>query len=178
MAYNKANDLPDIQNDVLTSDTSANSKISKLNQLKTSAKRITKAINELNDKLGAAQESAASATTEAAAAKDEVVGMKTEVQNMVTEIVTKKITEVVVSNGIQNDEFACENNQTVFSLTKTPADKNNILFYINGIKYPKTDYCYHEDSNTIEWLNAVKNDQRPNAFSLKDTDSVSAIYMS
>ena len=49
MAYDKTTDLESIQADVLTTDLSTNTKISKLKQLKTDTKVITKAINSLNE---------------------------------------------------------------------------------------------------------------------------------
>ncbi len=61
MAYNKSEDLESIQADVLTTDTTDNTKISKLKQLKTDTKVPTKAINALNEQLGNAQESASDA---------------------------------------------------------------------------------------------------------------------
>ena len=54
MAYDKSTDLSSIQADVLTTSLAANANISKLNQLKTTQKTITKAINELKGNLSQA----------------------------------------------------------------------------------------------------------------------------
>ena len=54
MAYDKSTDLTSIQADVLTTSLEANAKINKLNQLKTTQKSITKAINELKGNLSQA----------------------------------------------------------------------------------------------------------------------------
>jgi hypothetical protein len=177
MAYDKTTDLIQIQADVLGTSLASNSKITGLNKLKTSAQVVLRSINEINNKLESALNKTDQATAAATEANESVAGVKNEVQTMVTEIVTQKMTEVV-SGGIQNDEFVCEDNQTVFHLTKTPIDKENILFYINGVKYAKADYRYHEEDNTIEWLSVVQNEQHSHAFSIKSTDSVSAVYMS
>ncbi len=177
MAYDKTNDLFSIQNDVLTTLLTNNTKISKLNGLKTDNKTIVKAINELLGKLTTAIEQVTTATQQANEAKGSITEIKNEVQSMVTETIAQN-TAGAVSGSIQNDEFVCEDNQTVFHLAKTPIDKENILFYINGIKYAKADYCYHEEDNTIEWLSVVKNEQHPHAFSIKATDNISAVYVS
>jgi hypothetical protein len=177
MAYDKTNDLFPIQNDVLTTLLTNNTKISKLNGLKTDSKSIVKAINELLGKLTTAIEQVTTATQQANEAKGSVAEVKTEVQTMVTEIATQKMTEVV-SGGIQNDEFACEDNQTVFKLSKAPVDKDNILLYVNGVKYRKADYRYDESANTVEWVNTDIDENHPHPFYLKSTDAVSAVYMS
>ncbi len=177
MAYDKTNDLFPIQNDVLTTLLTNNTKISKLNGLKTDGKSIVKAINELLSKLNTALSQVTTASQQANEAKNGVAGVKTEVQTMVTEIVTQKMTEIV-SGGIQNDEFYCEDNQTVFALSKTPADKDNILFYVNGVKYTKEDYRYNEADNTVKWLNSAADEKHPHPFVLKTTDVASVVYIS
>jgi len=174
MAYDKTNDLFPIQNDVLTTLLTNNTKISKLNGLKTDGKYIVKAINELLGKLNTALSQVTTASQEANEAKDGVAGVKTEVQTMVTEIVTQKMTEIV-SGGIQNDEFACEDNQTVFALSKTPADKDNILFYVNGVKYLRSDWEYDEVKNEAKWLNTA---QATKGFVISKADAVSIVYIS
>jgi len=173
MAYDKTNDLFPIQNDVLTTLLTNNTKISKLNGLKTDGKSIVKAINELLGKLNTALSQVTTASQEANEAKDGVAGVKTEVQTMVTEIVTQKMTEIV-SGGIQNDEFACEDNQTVFALSKTPADKDNILFYVNGVKYLRSDWEYDEVKNEAKWLNTA---QATKGFVISKADAVSIVYI-
>ena len=177
MAYDKTNDLFSIQNDVLTTLLTNNTKISKLNGLKTDGKSVVKAINELLSKLNTVLSQVTTASQDANEAKDGIAGVKTEVQTMVTEIVTQKMTEIV-SGGIQNDEFACEDNQTAFRLSKAPIDKDNILFYINGVKYRKADYRYDESTNIVEWVNTDIDENHPHPFCLKNTDAVSAVYMS
>ena len=47
MSYDSSTDLKQIQKDVLTTDLTANTLISRASQLKTQSPRITKAINEL-----------------------------------------------------------------------------------------------------------------------------------
>lgn len=61
MSYNKSEDLESIQADVLGTDTSSNTKLPKLKQLKTETKIPTKAINALNDQLGNATANASDA---------------------------------------------------------------------------------------------------------------------
>lgn len=179
MAYDKSTDLVQIQADVLGTSLASNSKITGLNKLKTSAQVVLRAINEINNKLESALNKTDQATAAATEAKENVAGVKDEVQTMITEVVTKTIKEtVVVGGGIQNDEFYCEDNQTVFTLSKTPADKDNILFYVNGVKYTKEDYRYNEADNTVEWLNSVADEKHPHPFALKVTDVVSVVYMS
>ena len=181
MAYDKSTDLNDIQKDVLTTALTNNSKISKINQLGTTAKTIIKAINELNGFLGTATDQANSATATANEAKESIEITKAELQETIKTVVK----EVIVTEGVaasinynlQSDEFACQNGQTVFALSKVPADKGDILFYVNGIKYMKTDYQYDKSSNTVQWLNAENDDSHPNAFVLKSTDYVSIVYM-
>ena len=173
MAYDKTNDLFPIQNDVLTTLLTNNTNISKLNGLKTDGKSIVKAINELLSKLNTAISQVTTASQEANEAKDGVAGVKTEVQTMVTKIVTQKMTEIV-SGGIQNDEFACEDNQTVFTLSKTPADVDNILFYVNGVKYLRSDWEYDEVRNEAKWLNTA---QATKGFTISKTDTVSIVYI-
>ena len=173
MAYDKTNDLFSIQNDVLTTLLTNNTKISKLNGLKTDGKSVVKAINELLGKLNTAISQVTTASQDANEAKDGVAGVKTEVQTMVTEIVTQKMTEIV-SGGIQNDEFTCEDNQTVFALSKTPADVNNILFYVNGVKYLRSDWEYDEVKNEAKWLNTA---QATKGFTISKADAVSIVYI-
>ncbi len=74
MAYDKTNDFQDIQADVLGTDTSTNTKLSKLKQLKTENKVPTKAINALNDQLSNAQASASDAL-------QRVVSVETAIRN-------------------------------------------------------------------------------------------------
>lgn len=83
MAYDKVNDLPDIQSDVLTSDLSGNTKISKFKQLKTNEKVVTKAINTLNDQLN-------NVTKSADQASQEVINMKTSNNDIVDAINSMK----------------------------------------------------------------------------------------
>lgn len=177
MAYDKSTDLIQIQADVLGTSLASNSKITGLNKLKTSAQIVLRSINEINNKLESALNKTDQATATATEAKENVAGVKNEVQTMVTEIVTQKMTEVV-SGGIQNDEFVCEDNQTVFKLSNAPVDKDNIMFYVNGVKYRKADYRYDESANTVEWINTDVDENHPHPFCLKSTDAVSAVYMS
>lgn len=76
MAYNKTEDLESIQADVLTTDTTDNTKIAKLKQLKTDTKVPTKAINALNEQLGNAQESASDALQRVVAVEAELTALK------------------------------------------------------------------------------------------------------
>ena len=69
MAYDKTTDLESVQADVLTTDMTSNTKVSKLKQLKTESKVPTKAINALNEQLNNAQASASDALVNAADAK-------------------------------------------------------------------------------------------------------------
>ncbi len=80
MAYDKTNDLNDIQADVLTTDTTDNPNISKLKQLKTDTKVPTKAINATYEQLGNAQASAADALQQVTEVKADVA----EVQENIT----------------------------------------------------------------------------------------------
>ena len=179
MAYDKSTDLEQIQADALGTSLASNSKITGLNKLKTSAQVVLRAINEINNKLASALTKTDQATATATEAKESVAGVKDEVQTMITEVVTKTIKEtVVVGGGIQNDEFYCEDNQTVFTLSKTPVDKDNILFYVNGVKYTKADHRYDEANNSVEWLNVTADEKHTHPFYLKTTDIVSVVYMS
>jgi len=177
MAYDKATDLEQIQADVLSTSLANNSKITGLNKLKTNVQIVLRAINEINTKLQSVLKKADQATETATEAKENVAGVKEEAKTLVQEIITQKMTEIV-SGGIQNDEFYCEDNQTVFALSKTPADKNNILFYVNGVKYTKEDSRYNETDNAVEWLNVAADEKHPHPFALKVTDVVSVVYMS
>ena len=69
MAYDKS-DLQEIQADVLTSDLTENPYISKLKQLKTDNKVLTKAVNAVFEQLGNAQTSAADAVQRVVAAEE------------------------------------------------------------------------------------------------------------
>lgn len=69
MVYDK-NDLQEIQADVLTSDLTENPYISKLKQLKTDNKVLTKAVNAVFEQLGNAQTSAADAVQRVVAAEE------------------------------------------------------------------------------------------------------------
>ena len=177
MAYTKSTDLNDIQNDVLTSDLTSNTKISKINSLRTTAKTIVKAINELNGLLGAAVDQAQTATQNAQEANAAVETTKTEIQqtiqNVVKEVVVQKMTEDI-SGGIQNDEFACVDNQTKFTLSKQPLDKNNLLFYVNGVKYLRSDWSFNEAANEIVWVNTSPSTK---GFVIGKNDMVSIVYM-
>ena len=164
MAYDKSTDLSVIQADVLTTSLEANAKINKLNQLKTTQKSITKAINELKGNLS-------QAINKSQTASDQVTDVKENIINIVKEQVTS-----IVSGGIQNDEFACSDKQVKFALTKSPADKDNILFYVNGVKYAKADHSYDENTNEEIWI-GVKDDKHPNGFDLGTRDIVSIVYM-
>lgn len=175
MAYDKATDLEQIQADVLGTSLANNSKITGLNKLKTSAQVVLRAINEINNKLASALTKTDQATAAATEAKENVAGVKDEVQTMIAEVVTKTIKEtVVVGGGIQNDEFYCEDDQTVFTLSKTPADKDNILFYVNGVKYLRSDWEYNEARNEAKWLNTA---QATKGFTISKTDTVSIVYI-
>ena len=181
MAYDKSTDLNNIQFDVLTGNLGLNEKIKGLNKLKTVSQTVVRAINELFSTIDQAKTQAGIATDAATEAKQGVETAKTEiqesVQSIVKETITQKMTEIV-SGGIQNDEFYCEDNQTAFTLSKTPADKDNILFYVNGVKYTKEDYRYNEADNTVEWLNVAVDEKHPQPFALKVTDVVSMVYIS
>ena len=181
MAYVKSTDLNDIQNDVLTTVLTNNSKISKINSLRTTAKSIIKAINELNGLLGAAVDQAQTATQNAQEASAAIKTTKNEIQqsmqNVVKEVVVK---EAAFGERVQlcDDELDCHNDgQTIFPLNHKPVRDGDILFYVNGVKYPKDDYRYDAKANNITWLNAVRNEAHPHAFDIKKTDSVSAVYM-
>lgn len=75
MAYDKTNDFEAIQADVLTTDMSTNTKISKLKQLKTDTKVPTKAINATYEQLGNAQASAADALQRVGAFEDDMTAV-------------------------------------------------------------------------------------------------------
>lgn len=173
--YDKDTDLLSIQADVLTTDVSTNSKISKSKQLKTTNTVVTKAINELNSTLQQIVLQVANAVNNSDEAKKGVDGVKEEVPGIVQEVLIQKMTEIV-SGGIFNDEIECSDNQTVFTLTKKPLDVENILFYVNGVKYPKKDTAYDAENNTVTWKN-VPDAEHPHGFQIKSTDSVSAVYM-
>lgn len=180
MAYNKATDLEQIQADVLGTNVANNAKITGLNKLKTSTKIVLRAINEVNEKLINALAKTDQASDMAKSATENVDSLKEDVKTMITEVVKETITNTVIVGGggnIQNDEFVCEDNQVKFVLSKKPTDIKNILFYVNGVKYPKIEYQYNEADNSIEWLNAEVNDAHPQAFALSATDSISAVYM-
>ena len=164
MAYDKSTDLTAVQADVLTTSLASNASISKLNQLKTTAKTITKAINELKGNLSQAIASSQNAS-------DQVMEVKENITNIVKEQITS-----IVSGGIRNDEFACEDNQIVFKLTKTPADPDNVLFYVNGVKYLRSDQSYDAENNQVTWK-GQKDDTHPNGFDLSSKDNVSIVYM-
>ena len=164
MAYDKSTDLTSIQADVLTTSLEANAKINKLNQLKTTQKTITKAINELKGNLS-------QAINKSQAASDQVTDVKENIINIVKEQVTS-----IVSGGIQNDEFKCQDGDTKFLLTKTPADKDNIMFFVNGVKYARADHSYDENTNEETWI-GIKDENHSNGFSLSSKDVVSIVYM-
>ena len=84
MSYDKVNDFEDVQADVLTTDTSSNTKISKLKQLKTATKVPTKAINATYEQLGNAQASAADAMQRVVALETASGGNGGEVQQVDT----------------------------------------------------------------------------------------------
>lgn len=176
MAYEKATDLESIQADVLTTDTSTNAKITGLKKLKTDNKIVTKAINEIFSLLSTISAQSGNAVTSANEANEAVSNMKDEVPSIVQEVLIQKMTEII-SGGIYNDELTCADNQTVFVLTKKPLDKDNILFYVNGVKYPKNNFSYDAEANTITWNNVVVDEDHPHAFALKATDVISAVYM-
>ena len=164
MAYDKSTDLTSIQADVLTTSLEANAKIKKLNQLKTTQKSITKAINELKGNLS-------QAINKSQTASDQVTDVKENIINIVKEQVTS-----IVSGGIQNDEFKCQDGDTKFLLTKTPADKDNIMFFVNGVKYARADHSYNESTNEETWI-GIKDQNHPNGFVLSSKDIVSVVYM-
>lgn len=164
MTYDKSTDLSVIQADVLTTSLEANAKINKLNQLKTTQKSITKAINELKGNLS-------QAINKSQAASDQVTDVKENIINIVKEQVTS-----IVSGGIQNDEFKCQDGDTKFLLTKTPADKDNIMFFVNGVKYARADHSYDENTNEETWI-GIKDENHSNGFSLSSKDVVSIVYM-
>lgn len=164
MAYDKSTDLTSIQADVLTTSLETNAKINKLNQLKTTQKSITKAINELKGNLS-------QAINKSQAASDQVTDVKENIINIVKEQVTS-----IVSGGIQNDEFKCQDGDTKFLLTKTPADKDNIMFFVNGVKYARADHSYDENTNEETWI-GIKDENHSNGFSLSSKDVVSIVYM-
>jgi hypothetical protein len=174
MAYDKATDLEQIQADVLGSSLASNSKITGLNKLKTSAQVVLRAINEINNKLASALTKTDQATAAATEAKQDVENVKEEAKTLVQETITQKMTEIV-SGNIQNDEFCCEDGQTVFALSKTPADKDNILFYVNGVKYLRSDWSYDEANNEATWLNT---NQATKGFVISKADAVSIVYIS
>ena len=174
--YDKSTDFKDIQSDVLTIDLGTNEKVPKAKLLKTESKIITKAINALNDQLNAAANTANSASTAADSAANAVAEVKTNITNIIKEQITQKMTEII-SGGIQNDEFNCTEGQVDFKLSKEPADKNNIIFMINGVKYMRTDFSYTAETNTVTWI-SLKSVDRPKGFSLSVADAVSIMYMS
>ena len=73
MAYDKSTDLSSIQADVLTTSLAANANISKLNQLKTTQKSITKAINELKGNLSQAINKSQTASDQVTDVKENIV---------------------------------------------------------------------------------------------------------
>lgn len=144
MSYNKSTDFQSIQKDVLSTDTTTNSSISKLKQFKTNNKTVLGAVNENYNRLN----NIAKQVADALAKAEEALGKAT---------------------YIQNDEFIPDENQVSFVLSKTPNDQDNILFYINGIKYSRDDIKYISDTNTIEWLSAEQ-------LQLGPKHSVSVVY--
>jgi len=104
-----------------------------------------------------------------------------DIVNMVNKAVSQATTgagttTIIASSNIHDDEFKCQNGQTVFKLSKKPLDTNNILFYVNGVKYAKNCFSYDKDKNTITWTNTVKDADHPDAFVLEETDNVSVVY--
>lgn len=166
MAYDSSTDLSAIQRDVLTTDVSANSLISKVKQLKTSQKTIIKALNDISSKLDQAIEKANTANTDAAETKKLVSSSGA----------GSAQTATAPSITLQNDEFVCADSQTEFVLSKTPKDANNILFLVNGVKYARSDFSYNASSNKATWT-GIKDENHPRGFSLAHTDVVSIVYL-
>ena len=164
MSYDSSTDLKQIQKDVLTTDLTANTLISRASQLKTQSSRITKAINELQSRL----DSSLNYATDASQKVDAI-------QENITNIVKEQITSIV-SGGIQSDEFIPAENQNKFTLTKTPADPDNIMFFVNGVKYLKVDRSYSATDNSVTWT-GQKSETRPKGFNLATTDEISIVYM-
>ncbi len=77
MAYNRETDLESIQADVLGTDTSTNTQLTSLKQLKTDTKTPTKAINALNEQLGNAQTSASDAVARVVQLEQTVADLQT-----------------------------------------------------------------------------------------------------
>ena len=168
MAYDKATDLNYIQRDVLLTSVKQNTAIPKPKQLKTSQATVIQVLNDLDAKMSTALD-------KSNAASKGVEDVKTNIINIVTEQITQKMTEIV-SGGIQNDEYVPKNGQAEFALTKTPADKTNILFFVNGIKYTRNDFAYNEAANTVTWT-GIKDAAHPKGFNVETTDVVSIVYM-
>ncbi len=107
MAYDKSTDLESVQADVLTTDTSTNTKITKLKQLKTETKVVTKAINALNDQLGNAQASASDAlqrvnsmTSDMTAVQNDVAGVKSDVATVKTDVAAVQADVAAVQDDV------------------------------------------------------------------------------
>ncbi len=99
MAYDKTNDFEAVQSDVLTTDTSTNSKISKLKQLKTDTKVPTKAINATYEQLGNAQASAADALQRVGAFENGMIAVTERVDAFEADV-TEQITALRNSSGM------------------------------------------------------------------------------
>ena len=164
MSYDSSIDLKQIQKDVLTTDLTANTLINRASQLKTQSSRITKAINELQSRLDSSLNYATDASQKADA-----------IQENIANIVKEQITSVV-SGGIQSDEFIPAASQNTFTLTKTPADPDNIMFFVNGVKYLRADRSYSAVDNTVTWT-GQRSEARPKGFKLSTTDEISIVYM-
>ncbi len=102
MAYDKSTDLENVQADVLTTDTSSNTKISKLKQLKTENKTVTKAINALNDQLGNAQASASDALQSVVNMDQRVTAVETDLADVKTDVATMRSNGAQVQSGNQS----------------------------------------------------------------------------
>lgn len=120
MAYDKTTDLESVQADVLTTDTADNTKISKLKQLKTENKVITKAINALNDQLGNAQASASDALQSVVNMDQRVTAVETDLADVKTDVATLQTTR---SNGAQNQS----DNQSLTPMGTITTEQNTNL---------------------------------------------------
>ncbi len=102
MAYDKTTDLESVQADVLTTDTADNTKISKLKQLKTENKVVTKAINALNDQLGNAQASASDALQSVTNMGQRMTAVETDLADVKTDVATMRSNGAQVQSGNQS----------------------------------------------------------------------------
>ena len=114
MAYDQATDLQQIQADVLTADTSANTSIKGANKLKTNNKSVLKAINELNTQLKSASQMAAAAVTRANEVdfSDDITALKGNVTSL-------KAADEALSTGLDEANTAIDGVKADLSSTQS-----------------------------------------------------------